>query len=74
MGKSKSRIFRKGINDQFTRMTREDAITTAAKHLNSGSSNDAKKLITMFGLNAEEILEAGASYESVIAIKNIFQS
>ena len=26
----------------------------------------------MFGLSAEEILEAGASYESVKAMKNIF--
>lgn len=74
MGKSKTRIFRKGINDQFTRMTREDAITTVAKHLNSGCCDEAKNLITMFGLSAEEILEAGASYESVIAIKNLFQN
>lgn len=73
MGKSKTRIFRKSINNQFTRMTREDAITTAAKHLNTGCSDDAHNLITMFGLSAEEILEAGASYESVVAMKNFFE-
>lgn len=54
-------------------MSREDAITTAAKHLNTGCSDEAHSLITMFGLSAEEILEAGASYESVVAMKNIFE-
>ena len=28
-------------------------------------------LITLFGLSAEEILEAGASYESVIGVKSL---
>lgn len=72
MGKSKSRIFRKGINDQFTSMTRDTAITEAAKFLNLNNTIEARNLITMFGLSAEEILEAGASYESVKAMKNIF--
>jgi hypothetical protein len=72
MGKSKTRILRKGINDQFTKMTREGAITQAAKFLNENNNIEAKNLITMFGLGAEELLEAGASYESVVALKNIF--
>ena len=58
MGKSKSRIFRKGINDQFTTMTRESAVTETAKFLNSRNITEAHNLITMFGLTAEEILEA----------------
>ena len=73
MGKSKSRIFRKGINDQFTRMTRESAVTEVAKYLEARNITEAHNLITMFGLTAEEILEAGASYESVVAMKNIFE-
>jgi hypothetical protein len=72
MGKSKTRILRKGINDQFLRMTRVEAIAEVAKYLNANKNADARKLITMFGLGAEEILEAGASYESVVALKNIF--
>ena len=72
MGKSKTRILRKGINNQFTRMTRDGAIIEAAKLLNDNLVNEAKDLITMFGLMPEEILEAGASYESVKAINNIF--
>ncbi|MBQ8668452.1 hypothetical protein IJ472_01635 [bacterium] len=73
MGKSKSRIFRKGINDQFTRMTRETAVLETAKFLEARNITEAHNLITMFGLTAEEILEAGASYESVVAMKNIFE-
>lgn len=73
MGKSKSRIFRKGINDQFTRITRETAVTETAKFLEARNITEAHNLITMFGLTAEEILEAGASYESVVAMKNIFE-
>lgn len=73
MGKSKTRILRKGINDQFIRMTREEAVTETAKFLNANLKNDARNLITMFGLTAEEVLEAGASYEAVLPMKNIFQ-
>ena len=73
MGKSKTRIFRKGINDQITKMTRADAVQKVANYLNELDNNSARDLITMFGLSAEEILEAGASYESVIALKNIFE-
>ena len=72
MGKSKTRILRKGINNQFTTMTRENAVKETVRFLDSNFVNDAKDLITMFGLGAEELLEAGASYESVKAIENIF--
>ena len=72
MGKSKTRIFRKGKNDLITKMTREEAIKEAAKFLNNSNNMDAHNLITMFGIEAEEALEAGASYEAVIAMKNIF--
>ena len=55
MGKSKARIFRKGINDQIPRISRADAISETVKHLETKNINDAKNLITMFGLSAEEI-------------------
>lgn len=73
MGKSKSRIFRKGINDQMPKIRRLDAINEVVKFLNHNNNTEAKNLITMFGLSAEEILEAGASYEAVVAMKNIFE-
>ncbi len=71
MGKSKTRIFRKGINDQITRLTRTDAVKNVVRYLNENDLTKAHDLITMFGLDAEEILEAGASYEHVVAMKNI---
>ena len=72
MGKSKSRSFRKGKNDLLTTMSRESAILSVVNNLNLKNNAQAYGLITMFGLNPEEILEAGASYESVKAIRNIF--
>ncbi|MBO6256655.1 hypothetical protein J6N69_01280 [bacterium] len=72
MGKSKARIFRKGINDQLPKISRSDAIKCAVEYLEQAKISQAKKYITMFGLDAEELLEAGASYEVVVAIKNIF--
>lgn len=72
MGKSKTRILRKGKNNQITNMSREKAVDKTAEFLNTNNISDAIDLITMFGLTAEEVLEAGASYEAVTAIKNIF--
>ena len=72
MGKSKARIFRKGINDQLPKISRDDAVSLAVKNLENGCIPEAKHYITMFGLSAEELLEYGASYETVVAIKNIF--
>ncbi len=73
MGKSKTRILRKGINNQITRLSREDAINNVIKYFNDNNLTKAHDLITMFGLDAEEILEAGASYEHVVAMKNILE-
>lgn len=72
MGKSKARILRKGINDQLPKISREDAITLVVQNLEKADITKAKHYITLFCLSAEEILEAGASYEAVVAIKNIF--
>ena len=55
------------------KISRLDAINEVVKFLNHNNNTEAKNLITMFGLSAEEILEAGASYEAVVAMKNIFE-
>ena len=70
MGKSKKRIIYKGKNQQFTNLSREEAIKMTAEMLNS-SDKEAYSLITLFGLTAEEILEAGATYEAVKGIENL---
>lgn len=72
MGKSKARIFRKGKNDLMPKISRDDAIAFAVENLEKAEITEAKRYITMFCLSAEELLESGASYETVVAIKNIF--
>ena len=59
-----------GKNLQFTNLTREEAAKTTAEFLNS-NNREAYSLITLFGLTAEEILEAGASYEVVKGVENL---
>ena len=70
MGKSKKRIIYKGKNQQFINLSRQDAIEMAVDMLNS-SVKEAYSLITLFGLSAEEMLEAGASYEAVKGMENL---
>lgn len=70
MGKSKKRIIYKGKNQQFTNLSRQVAIEMAVDMLNS-SVKEAYSLITLFGLSAEEMLEAGASYEAVKGMENL---
>ena len=70
MGKSKKRIINKGKNQQFGNLTREEAVKAVVGNLKS-DSKEAYSLITLFGLTAEEILEAGASYEAVKGMENL---
>lgn len=72
MGKSKKRIIYKGKNLQFTNLTRENAVKTAAELLIT-DKKEAYSLITLFGLTAEEILEAGASYETVKSVQGLLK-
>ena len=60
-----------GKNQQFTNLSREEAIKMAVDMLNS-SEKEVYSLITLFGLTAEEMLEAGASYEAVKGVENLF--
>ena len=66
MGKSKKRSIALGKHNQITNLTREDAVNSVIKRLkNNEPVND---IITLFGLKPEELLEAGADYESVKAL------
>ena len=71
MGKSKSRILNKGINDRFAFMTRESALSSVRKNINN--KNEIIDTITLFGFSAEEMLEAGAEYEDVMALGGILK-
>ncbi len=74
MGKAKKRSFHLGINDQLTNLSREDAVNRAVLALYSCDKRpEAYSLITRFGMSAEELLEAGASFETVISLKGIIK-
>lgn len=66
MGKSKRRSLNQGINNKFQYMTRESALDSVVKNMNN--KNEVIDTITLFGFTAEEILEAGAEYEDVMAL------
>ena len=66
MGKAKSRGMNKNINDKFKYMTRESALDNVIRHMDN--KNEVIDTITLFGFSAEEMLEAGAEYEDVMAL------
>ena len=72
MGKAKKRGFRRGDLDEFYRLSREEAVQEVVKLLKE-SDNNAISLITLFGLSAEELLEAGADYEDVVQLRSMLK-
>ena len=71
MGKSKARIMNRGINDKFRYMTRESALDNVIKHMDN--KKEIIDTITLFGFSAEEMLEAGAEYEDVMALGGLVE-
>lgn len=74
MGKSKKRIIARAKHDKNPiDMNRNTAIKTVCKTLlNDVSDIEAKKLITLFGLTADELAEGGLSYESLRSLDGEF--
>ena len=66
MGKAKRRNLNQAANNKFQYMTRESALDSVVKNMNN--KNEVIDTITLFGFTAEEILEAGAEYEDVMAL------
>ncbi len=74
MGKAKKRSLHLGINDRITNLSREDAVIATLEALKKhNGGHEAYNLITLFGLSAEELLEAGASYETVMSLQGLVQ-
>ncbi len=70
MGKSKQRSFRKCKPYSSQIMTREDTIKKIVKHFGSNNfDRDVKNMISLFGISAEELSEAGATYEELKACR-----
>ncbi len=71
MGKAKRRSLTLGVNRQISNLTREAAIEKIVENIDQ--KTEAIELITLFGVAAEELLEAGASYEDVMSFGRIFK-
>ena len=69
MGKSKKRILHKTNSTLF--MTRESAVNKVLSILSSKKNDraEAHNIITLFGLEAEELSEAGVDYENLKALE-----
>ena len=65
MGKAKRRSLKQGINDKFKYMTRESALNSVIQNIEH--KDEVIDTITLFGFTTEEMLEAGAAYEDVMA-------
>lgn len=72
MGKAKKRSLHLGINDRISNLSREDAAKIVASKIKK-NSQEVYGLITLFGLTAEELLESGADYEAVIAVRGLLK-
>ena len=71
MGKAKKRSLALGIYNKLSNITREEAVNQIVKNINA--KQEAIGLITLFGITAEELLEAGASYEDVVSFGGIIK-
>lgn len=74
MGKAKKRILHKTNSNLY--MTRESAVVKVSEIIRKSISdkhNTVSSLITLFGLSAEELSEAGVPYENLVALSGIMQ-
>lgn len=79
MGKAKKRNFQNCKSDKWGKnslplsCSRADAIKEAIKRIKDNDlSEDTKDIIGLFGISAEELGEAGATYEELKALKTMF--
>lgn len=70
MGKAKKRSIAKGKYDQLINLAREDAILIAVEKIRL--NQNPEDIISLFGLKPEELLEAGADYETVKSLERLF--
>ncbi len=74
MGKAKKRILHKTNSNLY--MTRESAVSKVSDIIKKSITKEqstVSSLITLFGLSAEELSEAGVPYENLVALSGIMQ-
>lgn len=69
MGKAKRRSIALGRHNQISNLSRNDAIISVVEKLSK--QEDVSEIITLFGLSAEELLEAGANYEDIKSLRGL---
>ncbi len=73
MGKSKKRIFNKNTDEKGIILKRNKVIEEILHNIKSSKiTEETEKLIGLFGITIEELLEAGADFEEISAIKHLF--
>ena len=73
MGKSKKRIFNKTTEEKGLSLKRNEAVEKIVNDIkNKKINSETVKYINLFGISPEEILEYGAQFEDISAIKNLF--
>lgn len=72
MGKSKKRGFHRSNDKIGSVLKRQDVILTVLSSIRKNALTDEiLGLISLFGITAEELSEAGASFEELSAVKNV---
>ncbi len=72
MGKSKKRILSKNSSQKGNVLKRSEIIQSVISAVKNNKLDDeTKNLISLFGINYEELAEAGATYEELAALKPI---
>lgn len=78
MGKAKKRNFHNCVNAGGSMgslpptFTREEAVSRIMERVkNNDFGNETKDIISLFGISAEELAEAGATYEDLVVLKSI---
>lgn len=80
MGKAKKRNFQNCINTGTggvmgalpSSCSRKDAVEYVIKNIKDNNFGaQTKDVISLFGITAEELAEAGASYEDLVALKAV---
>ena len=73
MGKSKKRIFNRNTDEKGILLKRNKAVQNVLESIHSNNiTEETKKLICLFGISSEELLEAGAEFEDISAFQNLF--
>lgn len=73
MGKSKKRNLNKNTDNIGISLTRTDAVKKIIANIKlHKNKEETENLIGLFGITTEELLEEGADYEAISAIKYMF--